>query len=94
MAVKLNSRRRWLKVRNYSDVQYGVKVNFSNNHFNYYSVWQYTTKEDQYYVQSVNHPDLANAAEPSTSEASGSHATADRSSAEGEHTVLPKRKKA
>ena len=94
MAVKLNSRCRWLKVRNYLDARYGVKVNFSSNHFNYYSAWQYTTKEDQYYVQSVNHPDLANAAEPSTSEASSSHATADRSSAEDEHTVLPKRKKA
>ena len=94
MAVKLNSRRRWLKVRNYLDARYGVKVNFSSNHFNYYSAWQYTTKEDQYYVQSVNHPDLANAAEPSTSEASSSRATADRSSAEDEHTVLPKRKKA
>ena len=67
---KLNKRRRWLKVRNYLEARHGVKVNFSDRHFNYYSAWRYTTKEDPSYVQSENHPYLTNTAEPSTYSAS------------------------
>ena len=70
MAVKLNARRRWLRVRNYLEERHGVKVHFSNNHHNYYSAWQYTTKEDSSYLQSINHPDLTNASQPHTSGAS------------------------
>ena len=91
MAVKLNKRRRWLKVRNYLEARHGVKVNFSDRHFNYYSAWRYTTKEDPSYVQSENTPDLTNTAEPSTSSASRAI------SADGPADVnpgLPKRKKA
>ena len=36
MAVKLNKRRCWLKVCNYLEARHGVKVNFSDRHFNYY----------------------------------------------------------
>lgn len=89
MAVKLN--KRWLKVCNYLEARHGVKVNFSDRHFKYYSAWCYTTKEDQSYLQSENHPKEANASEQSTS--SPSHAISAKSPAD----VIPgltKRKKA
>ena len=70
MAVKLSERRRWLSVRNWLQATYHVRVNFSNNHNNYFSAWQYTTKEDSEYIQSENHPDLTNAEPPRTSQAS------------------------
>ena len=37
MAVKVESRRRWLKFRNFLDTTHGIKVNFSGVHVNYYS---------------------------------------------------------
>ena len=70
MAVKLNARRRWLRVRNYIDQEYGVKVNFSDRHENYYTAWKYTTKEDSLAVHSTNHPDLQNIGAPITANAS------------------------
>ena len=60
MAVKLNARRWWSKIRNYLDERLVVKVNFSTHHSNYYSAWQFTTKEHESYLQSDNHPDLTN----------------------------------
>ena len=73
MAVKLNARRRWLKIRNYLDEPHRVKVNFSARHSNYYSACQYTTKEDESYLQSDNHPDLTNTPAPNTSRATETH---------------------
>ena len=70
MAVKLSGRRRWLPVRNYIDQEYGVQVNFSDRHDNYYSAWTYTTKEDSSSLQSTNHPDLRNDGAPITTNAS------------------------
>ena len=52
MPVKLDRKRRWLHVRNYADKTHEVKLNFSSVHSNYYSVWKYTTKEDNEYLQS------------------------------------------
>ena len=46
MVVKLSALRRWLRVRNYIDQEYGMKVNFSDRHENHYTAWRYTTKED------------------------------------------------
>ena len=73
MAVKLSSRRRWLRAREYIERRYGIKVNFSSRHENYYTVWKYTTKEDCEALQSDNHPDLENAGEPRTGHASNAH---------------------
>ena len=73
MAVKLNARRRWLKIRNYLDERHGVKVNFSARYSNYYSAWQYTTKEDESYLQSDNHPDMTSTPAPNTSRATETH---------------------
>ena len=46
MAIKPDSLRRWLKIRNYLELTRGIKVNFSFAHVNYYSAWRYTTKDD------------------------------------------------
>lgn len=70
MAVKRSGRRRWLRVRNYIDQVYGVKVNFNDRHENYYTCWRYTTKEDSLSVHSTNHPDLGNIGAPITTNAS------------------------
>ena len=70
MAVKLESRRRWLKFRNFLDTTHGIKVNFSGAHVNYYSAWLYATKDDKEYIQSSNHPDLTNGDFPVTTNAS------------------------
>ena len=70
MAVKLESRRRWLKFRNFLDSNHGIKVNFSGIHVNYYSAWLYATKDDKDYIQSSNHPDLTNGDFPVTNNAS------------------------
>jgi len=59
MALKLNKCQRWLAVRDYIQSQFGVNVNFSNRHVNYFTAWQYATKEDSTPVQSDNHPDLS-----------------------------------
>ena len=48
------------KIRNYLELTHGIKVNFSGTHVNYYSAWRYTTKDDDQYIQSKNHPDLTN----------------------------------
>ena len=50
-----------------------MKVNFSARHSNYYSAWQYTTKEDESYSQCDNHPDLTNTPAPNTSRATETH---------------------
>ena len=68
----ISARQRWLKVRNYMDDKFSNQVNFSNHHLNYYSAWQYTTKEDSSYLESPNHPDLANYWEQTSSQESRS----------------------
>ena len=60
MAIKLSSPARWLKVRNFVDDKYGIKLNFSNSHTNYYTAYEYVVKEDPNFVQSANHPDFSN----------------------------------
>ena len=46
MALKLEKRTRWLRVRKFLDDRFGIKVNFSSHHNTYYSAYKYTTKED------------------------------------------------
>ena len=70
MAVKLESCRRWLKLRNFLDTTYGIKVNFSKVHVNYYSAWLSATKDKKEYIQSSNQPDLTNGYFPVTTNAS------------------------
>ena len=70
LALKLNKVHRWLGVRKFLCNTYNINVNFSGNHCNYYTAWQYVIKEDVQYIQSINHPDLRNNAQPRTTSAS------------------------
>ena len=72
MAVKLDKKTRWLAVRNFIDSQHGIKVNFSNKHENYFTAYTYVVNGDADYVLSENHPDLANATAPRTTNARNS----------------------
>ena len=47
MSVKLESRRRWVRIRDYIQFKYSINVHFSGNHVNYYSASRYTTKSDE-----------------------------------------------
>ena len=58
MALKLNQRMRWSRVRQYIESAYEIRVNFSDVHNTYYSAYKYVTKEDKTYLLSENHPDL------------------------------------
>lgn len=69
MAMKLEKRARWLKVRQFLDDRYGIRVNFSAVHNTYYSAYKYATKEDDFCVHSEGHPDLSNARPPRTEKA-------------------------
>lgn len=69
MAIKLEKKCRWLQVRNILQTRYNVKVNFSNNHSNYYTAYQYVTKEDETPVYSEGHPDLRDNDRPKTTQA-------------------------
>ena len=64
MAIKLNTKCRWLRARNYIDKEHGIKVNFSYHHNNYYGAYRYVTKEDAEFIVSPDHPDFSNAAAP------------------------------
>ena len=80
MALKLEKRAHWLKVRKFLDDGYGIKVNFSSNHNTYYSAYKYTTKKDRDCVHSEGHPDLENTPPPRTENAiSGNKRRAARS---------------
>ena len=66
MAVKLNKNQRWLQSKNSLLEKFGISVHFSAIHANYYSAWQYVTKEDSGFIQSLGHPDLSNYHPPRT----------------------------
>ena len=70
MAIKLNRINRWLPIRGYLKNKWSIYIHFSNRHVNYYTAWLYTTKEDRNYIQSPDHPDLANSGPPRTMSAS------------------------
>ena len=58
MAIKLEKRVRWFQVRKYLEENFGIKVNFSDNHTTYYSAYRYVTKEDNDTLHSPSHPHL------------------------------------
>ena len=69
LAIKLDRVKRWLPIRNMIHQIYGVNVNFTESHDNYYGAWLYVTKQDENYIQSVGHPDLTTNNAPRTSNA-------------------------
>ena len=50
MAIKLSSPARWLKVRKFVDDKYGIKLNFSDSHMNYYYT-AYEFVDDKYGIK-------------------------------------------
>ncbi|XP_072021057.1 uncharacterized protein [Amphiura filiformis] len=60
MAIKLDRLQRWLRVKHNLEETHEIVVHFSSTHVNYYTAWQYTTKEDVDFIQSLDHPVLAN----------------------------------
>lgn len=58
MALKLDRRARWCRVRSTLEQENGIKVNFSSCHATYYSAYQYVVKEDEQFVKSDGHPEL------------------------------------
>lgn len=70
MAIKLSRPQRWLSTRRLIQTPYGINVHFSNLHVNYFTAWQYVTKEDDDVLLSPDHPDLCNIGPPATLAAS------------------------
>ena len=71
MALRLNKRCRWSRIRQYIAAAYDIQVHFSSNHNTYYTAFNYVTKEDKEFVTSPNHPILTEP--PSTERAIQSH---------------------
>ena len=70
MAVKLAKRGRCFRVRKFQEDEYGIQVNFSDNHNTYYSAYKYVTKEDAEALHSPSHPDLSSTPKTETAIAS------------------------
>ena len=70
MAINLDRNQRWLQSKKDLLHKFGISVHFSTIHANYYSAWQYVTKEDSRFIQSLHHPDLVNCHPPTTTLAS------------------------
>ena len=69
MAIKLSSTSRWRAIRKYVDSKYGIKLNFSDKHDNYYTAYEYVVKEDPSFILSPGHPDLSKATPPRSANA-------------------------
>ena len=70
MCIKLDRNQRWISSKEFLLAQYQISVHYSNAHHNYYSAWCYVTKEDTEYLQSEQHPRLAQDTQPRTNPAS------------------------
>ena len=69
MTIKLDKNQRWLGIKRFLLERCCISVHFSAIHRNYFSAWQYVTKEDGYFIQSEGHPDLSDG-RPKTTKAS------------------------
>ena len=69
LAIKLDRVKRWKMVRQSIQDKYDICVNFSDHHSNYYSAYNYVTKQGNF-AQSPHHPDYVGS--PQTSAASHS----------------------
>ena len=50
LAVKLDRNQRWLSSKEFLRSEYGIVVNYSSCHHNYYSAWRYVAKSDSNYI--------------------------------------------
>ena len=65
-ATKLKKICRWSGCKRVLKQRYGITVNFSSHHHNYYSVWYYVTKSDTNFQESERHSDLKSKGKPQT----------------------------
>ncbi|KAJ8036662.1 hypothetical protein HOLleu_20705 [Holothuria leucospilota] len=86
MAIKLDRPHRWLQVKKTIEAEHGIIVHFLATHANYYSAWQYVTKEDDSVITSPHHPDIGDHP-PATTSASASRVQA-TSSGSSKKTLL------
>jgi len=66
IAVKLTGQKRWLGIKRKISEEHGIEVHFSDKHDNYYTAYRYVTKEDNEFLTSTDHPDLATIGSPRT----------------------------
>ena len=59
MALKLDRRARWLRVRQSLQERHDIRVNFSDRHDSYHSAYTYVIKEDDDFILSNDHPDMS-----------------------------------
>ena len=88
MAVKLSKARRWLRVKHILKDEYNMIIHFSSNHVNYFTAWEYVTKEDNNALHSPQHPDLNNNIPISTAAS-----TKRAESRSGESTDAPRKRR-
>ena len=65
-SVRLSGPKRWGPVRKRLHERFGIYVNFSELHDNYYSAYRYVCKNDPNVYKSANHPDLPEIGSPVT----------------------------
>ena len=66
MSVKLSKCQCWLPAKKFLADRFGIYVNFSRIHANYYTAWKYVTKEGDCAKESNDHPDLSTTKWPTT----------------------------
>ena len=66
ICVKLKKCQRWLPVKKAMKESHNISVHFSDIDVNYYTAWQYVTKEDENAEESDGHPNLAGSEGPKT----------------------------
>ena len=64
--VRLSGPKRWDPVKRRLHEMFGIQVNFSESHENYYSAYKYVYKNDPDVYKSANHPDLQELGSPTT----------------------------
>ena len=75
IAILLDKAKRWSKVKDHIQENYGIVVNFSD-HAGYFSAYNYVMKEDDEVLKSLNHPEVVR--EPKTANATRSKAARGR----------------
>ena len=66
VSLKLSGPKRWKCVKDNIKKTYGIVVNFSDKHDNYYSAYKYVCKSDVNVFHSKHHPELKNVGAPRT----------------------------
>eukprot|EP00795_Rhopilema_esculentum_P010104 gene10104-18760_t len=66
VAIKLTGPKRWVGVKEHFTKTFGIVVNFSEGHDNYYTAYKYICKSDDDIFKSQDHRDLSEVGSPRT----------------------------